>query len=375
MKITVIEPSGLLYGSEYCLLDILDGLPRESFSWNIVLPGGGGFDQVLIQRGFETHDLMPRYLHRIGRAAKLRGYWRLLRFLAKEKPDLIYLNQAGLLRVVSIIARLLRIPVVCQVQTLEDARWLSRQNGIQQPVRAFICNSRFIADQTHVADARKCTLYQGIDQRVVHPPSPRQKTGDSLGSFNVGILGRISLSKGHYVLLDAAALLCRKIPGCRFIVIGAGITPADTQAFEQAVERSGLASRFQMRGYRSELREELSRVDVLAIPSLAEPLGRVLFDAANMGVPVVASNAGGLGEVCQRFDIGVPFESGNAEALAESLDYVAENYATVEESFRSASQQMHQKLSMTSYLSEVRKILERAAIGECTSITWLGDPD
>ena len=95
MKITVIEPSGQLYGSEYCLLDILDGLPRESFSWNIVLPGGGGFDQVLIKRGFETYDLMPRYLHRIGRAAKLRGYWRLLRFLAKEKPDLIYLSQSG----------------------------------------------------------------------------------------------------------------------------------------------------------------------------------------------------------------------------------------------------------------------------------------
>ena len=374
LKITVIEPSGLLYGSEYCLLDILDGLPRESFSFDIVMPRGGGFDQLLISRGMEIHDLLPRYLHRISRWGKAGVYWRLFRFLRKRRPDLIYLNQAGLLRAVSAIARLLRIPVVCQVQTLEDSRGISHQHGLQKPVRAFICNSEFIACQTQVPDIKKCTLYQGMSQSARDSDVPAKRDSDDRRSFTVGILGRIALSKGHYLLLDAAALLCQRIPACRFVVIGAGLTSEDTNAFELAVERAGLTSRFEMRGYRSQLEEELSRVDVLAIPSLAEPLGRVLFDAANFGVPVVVSDAGGLGEVCRRFSIGVPFQSGDANALAISLEYVALNYSAVLESFRSASQKMQDSLSMKSYIGVIRRILERAALGDTTSMTWLGEP-
>lgn len=375
LKVTVIEPSGLLYGSEFCLLDILDELPRESFSWDIVMPRGGGFDQLLINRDFEIQDLLPRYLHQISRFEKAKAYWRLFRFLSQRRPDLIYLNQAGLLRVVSIIAHLLKIPVVCQVQTLEDSRWISHQRGIHKPVSAFICNSEFIAAQTKVPDTKKCTLYQGIQRTACRPASATSRDVDFQRSFTVGILGRIAPSKGHYLLLEAAAQLSRRIPACRFVVIGAGLTSEVTSAFEQAVDRAGLTSRFEMRGYRTQLSEELSRVDLLAIPSLAEPLGRVLFDAAKFGVPVVVSDAGGLGEVSRRFSIGVSFRSGDASAFANSMEYVAVNYSAVLASFRSASQRMLKSLSMKSYIDEIRIILERGSLGESTSTTWLGDPE
>ena len=88
---------------------------------------------------------------------------------------------------------------------------------------------------------------------------------------------------------------------------------------QKTIKDSGLSAKFEFRGYRTDVEMELSRLDLLVIPSIAEPLGRVLFDAAEFGVPVVLSDGGGLGEIGKRFDIGVRFESGNPDALAEAI--------------------------------------------------------
>lgn len=376
LRVAVIEPSGRLYGSEYCLLDIVSGTPREWFEWRVFLPEGRGLDRLLEAAGVACDFSMPADLSDRSRPGRLLVYLRVLARLRALDPDLIYVNQTGSLRAAASYARLLRTPIVCQVQTLEDARWLSSQPGLQSPVQAFICNSDFIASATKVDSSRKCTLYQGIPvertNRARRNAEKAERSRDT-ETFKIGILGRIAHSKGHYLLLDAAKALHCARDDFRYVVIGEGLTDRDTEAFRSAVHREGLDDLFDFRGYRSNLAEELDRLHVLTIPSIAEPLGRVLFDAAEQGVPVVLSDAGGLGELSKRFGIGVRFASGSAQALATALSDVAGSYEETVSDFRVAAVAMLESLSMEPYLEVVAEVLRRSASGKPTRLEWLGE--
>lgn len=59
--------------------------------------------------------------------------------------------------------------------------------------------------------------------------------------------------------------------------------------------------------------------DVFVLPSRAEALGLTIIEAMSCGLPVVASNAGGIPEVVEDGVSGLLFEAGNADALAEKL--------------------------------------------------------
>jgi glycosyltransferase involved in cell wall biosynthesis len=376
IRIVVIEPSGRLYGSEYCLLDILDGLNSEPFQWSVILPKGQGFDQLLLDRRIECHFLMPSNAAAKSRVCRTGHYLRILWHLRQLKPDLLYVNQTGSLRAAAMYSRWLKLPMVCQVQTLEDARWVSGRKELHKDVYAFICNSQFIANQTLVDKDKKCILYQGIGservertqrfamERLQRPISDATK---------FGILGRIAVSKGHYLLLDAMQRLGDRLAGSRVVVIGEGLTPSDTKAFQDAVARAGLTDRFIFRGYQTNIQEELSAVDVLLIPSIAEPLGRVLFDAAEFGVPVIISDAGGLGELGKRFSIGIPFKSQDPDALASAMAGVVQNLSSNQTAFARASLEMMQSLNMSSYLDSVKKIVFAGATRKQCAIAWLGD--
>jgi len=369
ISITAIEPSGRLYGSEYCLLDILTGLDKHVFSWTVLTPGDRGFSSLLQNAGIPCDSTMPHSLHRYRRTYRLLSYSRLLYRVRKLRPQLLYVNQAGILRAANVICRLLRIPGVCQVQTLEDALWISRSGIGTGNMQAFICNSDFIAEHTAVPADRKCVLYQGISS----PPLPVPLHSGPGAVATLGIIGRISESKGHYLALHAALLLKQKGIPLRIRVIGDGLTPEDSKRFTNAVNAAGLADFFDFRGYCRDLHAEFSQMQLLLIPSLAEPLGRVLYDAAHFGVPIIAADSGGLGEICRLYGVGESFPAGNAVALAARIEASLKCLPEITAEFHRRSAQMVKSLNMASYLDAVKSILLRAAARQPVSIRWRGD--
>jgi|GEM_PF-462215 len=367
--VTAVEPSGRLYGSEYCLLDIIRGTDGNSLSWNVITPREGGFCRLLTEQGIPCRSAIPADLHRRSRFRKFAVYARLLWEVRHQRPQLLYVNQAGMLKAGNLICRLLNVPGVCQVQTLEDALWISRSGIGTGNMRAFICNSDFIADRTAVPDDRKCVLYQGIGSQPVYAPQDFSR----VACPTLGIIGRISESKGHYLTLQAVAILRQRGVQVQIRVIGDGLTPEDTQRFGAAVNSAGLSGSFDFRGYCRDLQAEFSQMQLLLIPSLAEPLGRVLYDAAHFGVPIIAADSGGLGEICRLYGVGESFPAGNAVALAARIEASLKCLPEITAEFRRRSAQMVQSLNMASYLDAVKLILLRAAVRQPVSIRWRGD--
>lgn len=371
LKISVVEPSGQLYGSELALLDIIERLNRSKFQVEVILPRNASFDAPLRKAGVPSFHFLPARIQHSSRWNKSWSYLRVAWHWKQQRPNLIYVNQGGILRPVAEIARRLKLPILCQVQTLEDAKWVSNLTQCQTEVMAFVCNSRFVAAATRVPAGRLCTVYQGYKDKDLG--SSKRQPFDSARPLRVGLLGRICRSKGHHLLVEAAGCLTKCAPGQYvFRLIGDALDQEELSDLKALVERLGVSDMIEFRGYRSDIAAELASLDVLAIPSLAEPFGRILSEASEARVLVLVADSGGLGELSHRFGAGVRFRGGDVEDFVFQLQTIRANYARFDSDFKEAAQRLLAALNLSDYVDAIEGLIVKAAACEPTSFEWLG---
>jgi glycogen synthase len=143
------------------------------------------------------------------------------------------------------------------------------------------------------------------------PPDPFP----AVGRPRIVYIGRLARQKGVEALVEAAALM--RTSNVRVLVVGDGPRRG---ALETAIRRHGLAGRVRIAGFRPhrEIPAILRHADVVCLPSLYEELGTALLEAMQAGVPIVASDVGGIPDAVGPAGRLVP--AGNPAALAAALD-------------------------------------------------------
>ncbi len=136
------------------------------------------------------------------------------------------------------------------------------------------------------------------------------------GRPRIGYVGRIAAQKGVSTLVQAAALL--ESPA-RVVLTGDG---PDRAAVEAEAARLGLQDRVRFTGFvpHPQVAGILAHTDVLVLPSRYEELGSVLLEAIRAGVPIVASETGGIPEVVRDGENGLLCPPGDPAAFARAID-------------------------------------------------------
>ena len=369
MKISIIEPAGELYGSELCLLDILQGLDPTLYDVEVVIPRGRPFAKRLEEAGILCYSWLTPMGHQRAKFCKVADYLKLAHHWRSHRPDLIYINQGGILLPIAKIARWLKLPVVCQVQTLEDARRVSHIPEAHEPVRAFICNSEYVGEQVKVDQQKKCVVYYGYRSKGLSEHRLKSRVGDELV---LGIVGRMSDSKGHYILVDALAQWSDPPSNIRLKIIGDNLDKAERGRFVRYLaEKMGKIS-YELTGYMSDLKEVYHSLDILLVPSLREPFGRVFCEGAEAGLPLVVSDGGGLGELSRRFDVGLRFATGDPYDLLEKIKEAVINYEMLKKQAERKGQEFLRRLDYSVYLKMIESILISSSKEQSLSVCWLG---
>ena len=125
--------------------------------------------------------------------------------------------------------------------------------------------------------------------------------------------GRLSPEKGFGVLVESAASICRENPRAGVVLFGEGMLRRE---LEQRVGDLGLAQRFVMPGFRSDLDTLIGGADVVVLPSFTEGLPNVVLEASAAGVPVVATAVGGTPEAVVDGKSGFFVPPGRPECIA-----------------------------------------------------------
>jgi glycosyltransferase involved in cell wall biosynthesis len=190
-----------------------------------------------------------------------------------------------------------------------------------------VAPSRFLAGiyRGHGLPAEKLLhLPYGIDPERFAGMPPR-KAEPGRPRLDVGYIGSISRHKGVHVLLDAL----RHVDGADVHVHLHGRRDSQPGFSEALID--GITDRrvtFHGPFAPAELGQVLSGLDVLAVPSLwYENTPFAVLEALHVGLPVVASDLGGIAEVVTEGSSGMLFPPGDDRRLAALLTQLATDRA------------------------------------------------
>ncbi|KZM35992.1 glycosyltransferase [Oerskovia enterophila] len=161
----------------------------------------------------------------------------------------------------------------------------------------------------------------GQDLAGPRPPLPAGRSGPV-----VGMIGRISRTKGQLELVRAARTVLDRHPDADFRVVGEPSFGAEEYADQvrAEAERLGVADHVTWVGFVADPSTELDGFDVCVHASpVPEPFGQVVVEAMIREVPVVAARAGGVVEILAgppgEPALGLLVEPGDEESLAQGI--------------------------------------------------------
>lgn len=143
----------------------------------------------------------------------------------------------------------------------------------------------------------------------------RLELGAAPDELVVGCVANYLPVKRHDLLIDAFAGIADAVPGARLVLVGEGPMRL---AMEARIRTHGLEQRVHLHGSVADPTAMLGAFDVVVQASRSEGLPNALLEAAAAGRPIVATAAGGSGEIVLDGETGllVPIDDGDALASA-----------------------------------------------------------
>ena len=133
------------------------------------------------------------------------------------------------------------------------------------------------------------------------------------GKFLVGHAAAMdAMEKGQQFLIESARTVREEAPEIQFVLLGSGRMEEEFRRQAQGLDNVYFA------GWQDDPVTWLSAFDLFAFPSLREPLGSTLLDALRVGLPAVASDAGGIPEILTP-ECGVLVPPRDADAMAGQI--------------------------------------------------------
>lgn len=230
---------------------------------------------------------------------------KIRKIIKKEKIELIFLNNDVHYHIPGILAaKLTQLPCVCRKAGIGGGK--KYKKVFSRFVDVFIASSN-AALQDHIQNKfpykKIVMIYEGVDLEKYKPSNNRNKIRRELGIHPetkvVGTVSRIVNGKGLPELIEAASLVLKEHPDAIFLIVGdepnaEGILHKQLQ---QQIISYGLDKNIIFTGWRNDIPDILSAIDIYAQPSVyPEGLCIAALESQACGKPAVVTNAGGLAE-------------------------------------------------------------------------------
>jgi glycosyltransferase involved in cell wall biosynthesis len=306
----------------------------------VFLGGRGPVTEQLDAAGVPFHSL-NHLIRDIRPDADIRAYFELSHELHKWRPDLVSTHTAKAGWLGRAAAARLRLPVIYTPHGWPIGDRISRAHGL-----VFTCAERVAARWASAIVCvceyeRKLALEHGIAPperlRVVHN-GVRDSAFRALPEVHPPRLvsvARFEAPKDHATLLHALAQL--RDTEWRLDLVGEGPLEQEISRMARAL---GIGDRLRFLGYRSDPAETLAAGQIFVLSSRSEGFPRSILEAMRAGLPVVASDVGGVSEAVAHGVTGLVVPRQDVTALAAALTDLMRNSGT-RQLFGAAARQIY----------------------------------
>lgn len=184
---------------------------------------------------------------------------------------------------------------------------------------------RFIEASNIVDAGRIRCIHNGIDIEKIAAAGRlgestaidlRKTYGLDQDSFLIGGMGRLVPFKALDILIKSVCEIRKSFPNVYAFILGDG--PLRTE-LENLINERGLKDNVFLLGHVDDPLRHLAGMDLFAFPSVREPFGIALLEAAAIGVPIVAARAGGVPEIIQDRLNGLLAEPGDVASFTQCI--------------------------------------------------------
>ena len=245
----------------------------------------------------------------------------LARFFSESRTDVAYLF--GQIRVIpwALAARYAGVPLIVGAERGSATRLANRAGRLLDRffIDGYIANSAPAAENlVHLhglPSSRVHLVRNGVE--LSSGPHPVLPSGLTLGGPRIACIANIRENKGHIVLARAIRRLRLNHPGLKVWFIGRDLSQGRLQA---RLAEEGLVDTAEFAGFATDVRPFLAHATVTCLPSLyREGMPTSLLESMLAGVPVVASDIGGVRDLVEHETNGLLVPPGDEAALANAL--------------------------------------------------------
>ncbi len=270
----------------------------------------------------------------------VRGYfhpaivWRLAQFLRQERVDIIHCQHSKDIATIVPAVLLARTnpPIILhkRVGSYISKKDLFHRFTYSHVDRVLAISGvvhRNVLDTTPAKPEQVITLFDAIDTDAfslaqVDRDGVRRELGYTPETIVAGMVGRFTPGKGHEEFLSAAALLTKKHPAMRFVIVGEA--SFGEKAYETSIRtmcrQLGLEGVVHFTGFRKDVPAVMAGLDIFAFPSHAEAFGMVLIEAMAMERPIVSTNCDGVLDIVIDGTTGIHINPKKPDELASGIE-------------------------------------------------------
>ncbi len=264
-------------------------------------------------------------------AFDLAAIWRLYRVFKEKGIEIVNTHSSADSWAGMFASKMAGVPVLVRTRHLSVPVSGSFLNFIYDVPDAIITTAKRIKEMLvsnrRIPDERVFSIPTGVelqkfslDKHFSDEERLKRELGINMESPVTSMIAVLRSWKGHSYFLDAAVKILKVRPDAKFLIVGEG-----PQRFNIAakIKDLGIGSSVIMTGHRDDVCDILRITDVFVLPSFAyEGVPQSLLQAMAMETPVVASDAGGIGEAVRNMSTGLLTPPKDVDALAKAVIFV-----------------------------------------------------
>lgn len=300
-----------------------EGLLKRGFRSTFFTPHSSELANYLMSNNLAVETLSMR-----GELDLLSAY-RIAKYAKVNNYDLYHCHTSHSLTLGLLASYFYRLPVigVRRVDFNISLRGLNRLKYLNKRLDALVCISKEIQNvvvRCGLPEEKTRVIRSGIDLNRFENSNPENIFG-KLGSNGKIIIGTVAAIEGHKdypTFLKAIQIITRKRSDIMFVALGDGSLSSEIK--KMAIDM-GIENSIKFLGHCSNVGDYLKAFDIFTLFSFKEGLGTSILDAMSVGLPIVATIAGGIPEAVVDGFNGLLVERRNPIELASAFEKLADN--------------------------------------------------
>lgn len=243
-----------------------------------------------------------------------------IKALVRLEPDIVYTN-TGIVndRATVIASILLRKKIICHLRNLSKLSFIDRCLSIR--ISGAVSISQTVANyykSNKISFKNHCVIHNALginfEEQNYAQGSNILAVGDN---FLIASFMRLIPWKGAFTLIRAFSIYREK--GGRGMLSIYGDGPLKAALIKES-KKLKIEKYVIFHGHVSDVVTQMNKNSLIIAPSdEPEPLGRTVMEAKRLGIPVIASNAGGFLETINHGHDGMLFEIGSVDSLSQQM--------------------------------------------------------